>query len=638
MAMVVILFTASIVILTALMMAVTSTATFANQVVYRQVSLAAAKSALENGKEMFDANEYFDQLDSNQDGTVDNDSNANSIPDTLEEKDMFSNASYRVTFQLTIKAGGTSADGRSKKVYGTGRVYIPASSTTARFSRDIHGEIIRSGIAAKNPSDFSPLAWYDAMCNPASSTEAGCQSGTVLREGSLSASGIATSLREERENGTYCGGAPQTGDGHFSMNRGSDCGANQKNHAAMVFNLGSSLPKGATVTGAYVQFTAAYTSSGNMTSRIRGLDVDNQANFTSSSSSQLSGVPYTTASTDWAVPGWTTVPQRGPAQQTADISAVIQEIIDRPGWSTGNNIGLITSHVTGGTSNGWRCADLDDVGLTVTYTMGSSSVPASSGEQVSIWRDRSGNGFDLAPLDSSSKPTYSVITQAPGGSAPNNKPMLSFDSSGLAAAVPLTANRTANSMTAIAVMKVYSQTNATGDGHIVSFRGSGTGDTTISPFWRHPTSGFHSTDDAATNSDMLCMAQGTNSMLEQDCRQFYFSANSDWTIGAVTSDIYENQQLFRVHGDAGPTRIYENNPITLNSPYTIAIGYNPFNSVKGARVEIAELILYDYRLNCPRIESVERYLADKWGLNDPALGSFSLYGSSGCAENNVPAF
>lgn len=637
MAMVVILFTASLVILTALMMAVTSTAAFANQVVYRQIALSAAKSALENGKEQFDANAYFDQLDSNQDGETDNDQNSNTIPDTLEEKDMFSNTSYRVTYQLTIKPGGTSADGRSKKVLGTGRVYVPASSTVARFERDLHGEIIRSGIAAKNPSDFSPLAWYDAMCNPASSADPDCQPGTVLKEGVPSASGIATSLREERENGEYCGGAPQVGDGHFTMNRSSECGAH-KIYAGMVFNLGSDLPKGATITSAHIQFTSDYTYSGNMISRFRGLAVDNQSDFTSGSSAQIAGVPFTTAAADWEIPAWNTVPQRGPDQKTVDLSGVIQEIIDRPGWTTGNNIGVVASHVTGGASSGIRCALMSDIALSVTYTLGSSNVPASNGDEITLWRDRSGNSFDLTPLDSGSRPTYSTIFQTPAGSAPNGKPMVSFDADGLSASISAATGRDAASLTAIAVLKTYNETATNGDGHLVSLRGAGTGNVTIAPFWRHPASGYHSSDGTETNTDMVCMAQGDSQMLEQDCRQFYYSASSNWTIAAVTSDIYQAEQLFRVHGDAGPTRLYENSAITLDAPYTISLGYNPYNNAKGARVDIAELILYDYRLNCPRIESVERYLADKWGFDDAMLGSFSLYASSGCAENNVPAF
>ena len=38
---------------------------------------------------------------------------------------------------------------------------------------------------------------------------------------------------------------------------------------------------------------------------------------------------------------WTTVGQAGPDEQTSNIAAVIQEIVNRPGWSSGNALAII---------------------------------------------------------------------------------------------------------------------------------------------------------------------------------------------------------------------------------------------------------------------------------------------------------
>ena len=38
---------------------------------------------------------------------------------------------------------------------------------------------------------------------------------------------------------------------------------------------------------------------------------------------------------------WTTVGQAGPDEQTSNIAAVIQEIVNRPGWSSNNALAIV---------------------------------------------------------------------------------------------------------------------------------------------------------------------------------------------------------------------------------------------------------------------------------------------------------
>ena len=49
----------------------------------------------------------------------------------------------------------------------------------------------------------------------------------------------------------------------------------------------------------------------------------------------------TSASVLWTPPPWTVVGQPGANQQTVDISPVIQELVNRPGWSSGNAIAIV---------------------------------------------------------------------------------------------------------------------------------------------------------------------------------------------------------------------------------------------------------------------------------------------------------
>ena len=44
---------------------------------------------------------------------------------------------------------------------------------------------------------------------------------------------------------------------------------------------------------------------------------------------------------DWVPPSWTSAGDAGVAQRTPDLSPLIQEIVDRPGWAPGNSIALI---------------------------------------------------------------------------------------------------------------------------------------------------------------------------------------------------------------------------------------------------------------------------------------------------------
>ncbi|MHC4705621.1 MAG: hypothetical protein ACYS8I_00850, partial [Planctomycetota bacterium] len=43
----------------------------------------------------------------------------------------------------------------------------------------------------------------------------------------------------------------------------------------------------------------------------------------------------------WNPPPWTAVGHAGADQQTPDIASVIQEIVNRPGWASGNSLVII---------------------------------------------------------------------------------------------------------------------------------------------------------------------------------------------------------------------------------------------------------------------------------------------------------
>lgn len=102
------------------------------------------------------------------------------------------------------------------------------------------------------------------------------------------------------------------------------------------------IPTNATITKAYIQFTTDEKSAGSCSLTIRGESTDNATTFLSNSKN-ISNRETTHASVAWAPPYWRTVGESGSKQQTPELKTVIQEIVSRSGWSSGNSLALIIS-------------------------------------------------------------------------------------------------------------------------------------------------------------------------------------------------------------------------------------------------------------------------------------------------------
>jgi len=113
-------------------------------------------------------------------------------------------------------------------------------------------------------------------------------------------------------------------------------GSNQT--VGMRFN-GVTIPQGAAITNAYIQFQADETHSGTTSLTIQGQDIDNAPAFTSSSGNISSRAR--TAFVSWEPGPWTQTGQAGPDQQTPNIASIIQHIVNRQYWSNGNSLVII---------------------------------------------------------------------------------------------------------------------------------------------------------------------------------------------------------------------------------------------------------------------------------------------------------
>ena len=134
---------------------------------------------------------------------------------------------------------------------------------------------------------------------------------------------------------------------------------------------GVGIPAGARITRAYIQFVADESQSEATALTIKAQAVDSAPTFTTASFN-VSSRQRTSAGASWSPAAWT-AGQSGLDQRTQDLAAVLQEVVNRPGWASGNAMAFIV------TGSGHRTAvafDGNSAGaplLHVEYSSGSSS-------------------------------------------------------------------------------------------------------------------------------------------------------------------------------------------------------------------------------------------------------------------------
>jgi hypothetical protein len=100
---------------------------------------------------------------------------------------------------------------------------------------------------------------------------------------------------------------------------------------------GVPVPQDGQIVSAYIQFQTESVQAGASRLDIRGEAADNAVTFDGALDRSISTRPSTTAKvTGWAPPEWKTVGEAGTKQRTPDLSPILQEIVDRAGWSEDN--------------------------------------------------------------------------------------------------------------------------------------------------------------------------------------------------------------------------------------------------------------------------------------------------------------
>ncbi|CAL2075331.1 fibronectin type III domain-containing protein [Tenacibaculum sp. 190524A05c] len=154
------------------------------------------------------------------------------------------------------------------------------------------------------------------------------------------------------------------------------------------------LPKNATITSAYIQFTADESHSNSADLEISLHNSTNSPVFTDSNN--VSGRSTFSSKVTWQPSGWSSG-QTGSAQRTPSLKNMVQSLVNQSGWSSGNSASfIIKGRGTSLTStSAKRVADSYEGGsskaarLIVAYTTegnGGSTPPSDICDGVSAWQ------------------------------------------------------------------------------------------------------------------------------------------------------------------------------------------------------------------------------------------------------------
>lgn len=171
---------------------------------------------------------------------------------------------------------------------------------------------------------------------------------------------------------------------------------------------GLNVPAGATITEAYIQFTADNSDSGETNLQVHVEDNVNPGTYSSDVLNDVSGRVKHGVNVEWAnVPAWS-AGLAGLDQRTPDLASLVQYIVDSEGWAAGNAINFII------TGTGEREAesfenDEEDASLAPKLVV---SYQDLSGEGCT---DAAASNYDAAATEDDGSCTYAVSFQIAQG-------------------------------------------------------------------------------------------------------------------------------------------------------------------------------------------------------------------------------
>ena len=248
------------------------------------------------------------------------------------------------------------------------KLTIPMTSRTAQST------ISKKGLLTLRPLVFLIFLTVAALLLPASLTKAATQ---VVQISDTNDDAY------EYDNGIFLGSEYVAVRSHSTPTF--------KRHGGFRFP-GITVPQGATINAATFEGYVYTSANDDMYATVYGNAIDDAPNFFDAQ--DIDGRGRTTANIPMSHPSW------GVGWKSVDVTAIVQEIVDRTGWSCGNALAIL--FIGADSPSGYYCYFDDIAGalhdaakLTIDYTITNppppsedpliAYAPASGGPQYSIW-------------------------------------------------------------------------------------------------------------------------------------------------------------------------------------------------------------------------------------------------------------
>lgn len=582
---------------------------------YLQMARVASKAAVDYAKEQFD-----NAACGNYTGTA--------------EQDLVSNNRYRITMKAEVIS--TSPDGYEKTIKGTGSVYLPRQSATARYVFDIRSEIVRTYAVCKTPDNYAPTVWLDASdTSKLLTTSSSTTTATSTTSFGAAANTSRDTVEERVDTGGQTTGSWQSTDleMHFCDSTefsGAICSNTSQRplYTGMVFQ-NVNIPKNATISSASIMITGDTPAgtSGTLTHRAYGLfNTSGDPHlplFSSTGTGQIRN-RITSASLRTAAYAEVTT-NNFPPGNTAnfDVTSVVQEMVNNANWNSATGRMGFGIQRQSGKTNSSRKATKNGIQLVINYSTASIGPSANNGA-VTQWQDISGNG-NHAQLAYGTAPTR-VDNQI------NGKTIVRFNNGTLLSALTSALNNK-REMTVLAVLK-SNFTASSNDGRVVSGMNTSanndtSGNTGIIPLFRYNNGNGFSSNYSGSGTSYR-----TNYSCGGTC------ASNTYLYGSVFTIDTNNTNTINANLKGNGAPVANRTGINPGSNYTYSINQLYFGGRRNGAMaggsgadyfngDFAELIVYDKALECKQIEALEDYLRIKWNVSAAAY-------TGTCPEDVIP--
>ncbi|MBS1794696.1 MAG: hypothetical protein JSS81_12625 [Acidobacteria bacterium] len=258
-----------------------------------------------------------------------------------------------------------SDSGTFGKADGVGDTEVLCEAAPLQIGNRVWTDANANGIQDASETGIANVAvqlWADTNSDNAVDTQVGAAttdaSGNYIFGGTGNANlgtyACGTATSDTRVAVSADDAEQNAGNGSVSINNSDlelTADGNTQQYVGVRFT-GVGVPKNASVTSAYLEFTprddGQTVNTGNPTITIRAQDADNAATFTTTAN-DVSSRPTTAASATWSPGSWTV----GTAAQTTDVTALVQAVVNRTGWTNGNAMAFVLS---GAAANNFRRA------------------------------------------------------------------------------------------------------------------------------------------------------------------------------------------------------------------------------------------------------------------------------------------